>query len=161
MEDWQKRHTKGTQWSSRRRWNTTCVLIGAAEKMSYKGLYSMKQVWEMRYTKGTSKSPQALPPVKHTSLPPFYCLPNTKTTKQITLNFLLVTIFFFFRSAEKACSEDNNKSYSDILDRNMLEWQLARQKQCLTHHYHRIQVGQPTSSPTFFPGVSTSPALSQ
>lgn len=46
-----------------------CVLIEAAEKMSYKGPYSMKQVQEMRCTKGTSKSPQALPPVKHTSLP--------------------------------------------------------------------------------------------
>lgn len=54
------------------------ALIRAAEKMSYKGLYSMKQVQEMRCTKGTSKSPQALPPVKHTSLPPFHCLPPTQ-----------------------------------------------------------------------------------
>lgn len=56
-----------------------CALIEAAEKMSYKGLHSLTQGQERRFTKGTSKSPQALPSLKHTTLPPFYCLlPNKK-----------------------------------------------------------------------------------
>lgn len=68
------------------------------KKMSYKGPYSMKQVQEMRCTKGTSKSPQALPPVKHTSLPPFYCLPQTQLNKWHWIAYLSL---IFFRSAEK------------------------------------------------------------
>lgn len=42
----------------------------------------------------------------------------------MTLNFLLVTIGFFSSDQEekkKNMFKDNNKSYSDILDRNMLE----------------------------------------
>lgn len=41
----------------------------------------------------------------------------------MTLNFLLVTIGFFLqiRRKKKNMFKDNNKSYSDILDRNMLE----------------------------------------
>lgn len=68
------------------------------KKISYKGPYSMKQVQEMRCTKGTSKSPQALPPVKHTSLPPFYCLPQTQLNKWHWIAYLSL---IFFRSAEK------------------------------------------------------------
>lgn len=48
-----------------------CALIEAAEKMSYKELHSLMQGQGMRCTKGTSKSPQALPSLKHTDLPPF------------------------------------------------------------------------------------------
>lgn len=93
--------------------------------------------------KGTRKSPQVLPSVRHIGPFHFVSLWTLKKLK-IHLALLFPAIFplFFISRFKKTCLRDY-KPYSDIINHNMIEWQLARHKKNLAHQCHRIQIIQP------------------
>lgn len=143
-----------------------CALTEAAEKTSYKGLPSLTQGQEMRCTKGTSKSPQALPSLKHTNLSAFQRLlsnNNKKHPNKINdIEFPACHYWFFLqirRGKKKTCSK--------IITSLILTYLIAT---CWSDNLHAIRDVQhisitefrkynPQVHLSFFLGVSTSPTL--